>query len=296
VTTSYGGKKKGDCSSWLLLMLLFYGCRCWLVVTAAVDAVVVLDQSGSQVCPRKRQVGSPEPGGKCLNYTFMRLYKNGNCLCGCQKETCIAIGHCGEGSFQLPLGQKPDKANLRKQWCQALGIDQKDILAGEKILRIAYWHFPERFRHFDEKVGAWKLKPTDEWVDNERKEWLGAVPVRNFDEFISSSLSVRHEPASRLPAVISTVQNPRQITFSPSSSRRVVYAPNSIVPKSTTSIELETAYKVVDMELAVANKRILDSHEENSSLKQELDLLKQELKNTQFRLEKVEKERIRLTS
>jgi hypothetical protein len=29
---------------------------------------------------------------------------------------------------------------------------------------------------------------------------------------------------------------------------------------------------------------------ENSSLKQELDLLKQELKNTKFRLEKVEKE------
>jgi hypothetical protein len=90
----------------------------------------------------------------------MRMYNGCQRLCSCGKETCIAIlGYCGEGSFQLPTGQKPDKSNLRKQWCQALGIGQKDILAGEKILRIAYWHFPERFRHFDEKVGAWKQRP-----------------------------------------------------------------------------------------------------------------------------------------
>ena len=56
-------------------------------------------------------------------------------------------------------------------------------------------------------------------------------------------------------------------------------------------IELEAAYKVVDMELAVANKCLLDSQKENSSLKQELDALKQELKNTKFRLEVGEKER-----
>ncbi len=70
-----------------------------------------------------------------------------------------------------------------------------------------------------------------------------------------------------------------------------MYAPNSTVPKSTALIELEAAYKVVDMELAVANKCTLDSQKESSSLKRELDLLKQELNNTKFRLEKVEKER-----
>jgi hypothetical protein len=133
-------------------------------------------------------------------------------------------------SFQLPAGQKPDKANLRKQWCQALGIGRKDIVAGEKELRIAYWHFPECFRHFDEKVGAWKLKPTAKWVDNEKKEWLGAVPIRNLDVFVSSYLSARHEPTFRLPAVVSTVQKPRQITFSPSSSGRILYALNSTHP------------------------------------------------------------------
>jgi regulator of replication initiation timing len=234
----------------------------------------------------RTKTGLEAPGNKCLNYTFMRLYKDTKRLCGCQKETCIAIGYCGEGSFQLPSGQKPGKANLRKQWCQALGIDQKEILAGETILRIAYWHFPERFRHFDEKAGAWKLKPTDKWVDNERKEWLGAVPIRNLDDFVITYLSARHKPTFRLPAAVSTVQKPRQITVSPSSTRRVLYAPNS-----TAFIELESAYKVVNMELVVANKSLLDSQKENSSLKQELDALKQELKNTKFRLEKVEKER-----
>jgi hypothetical protein len=211
----------------------------------------------------------------------MRLYTDCKRLYGCQKETCIAIGYCGEGSFQLPAGQKPDKANLRKQWCQALGIGRKDILAGEKELRIAYWHFPEeRFRHFDEKVSAWKLKPTAKWVDNEKQEWLGAVPIRNLDEFVSSYLSARHEPTFGLPAVVSTVQKPRQITFSPSSSGRILYAPNSTMPKSTVLIKLESAYKVLDIELAVANKCILDTQKKNSSLKQELE-------NTQFRLEKV---------
>jgi chromosome segregation ATPase len=53
----------------------------------------------------------------------------------------------------------------------------------------------------------------------------------------------------------------------------------------------ESAFKVVDAELAVANKSNSDSQRENSSLKQELDTLKQQLKDTQFRLEKVEKER-----
>jgi hypothetical protein len=89
----------------------------------------------------------------------------------------------------------------------------------------------------DEKVGAWKLKPMGKWVDNERKEWLGAVPIGNLD----------HEPTFHLPAVVLTVQKPRQITFSRNSTRRVLYAPNSIVPKSTGLIELESAYKVVDM-------------------------------------------------
>jgi hypothetical protein len=136
-----------------------------------------------------------------------------------------------------------------------------------------------------------EAKATDKWVDNERKEWLGAVPIRNLDEFVTSYLSARHEPTFRLPAVVSTVQKPRQITFSPSSSRRVLYAPNSTVPKNTALIELESAYKVADMELAVANKCNLDSQKENSSLKQKLDSLQQELENTKFRLEKVEKER-----
>jgi hypothetical protein len=97
----------------------------------------------------------------------------------CGKETCIAIGYCGEGSFQLPTGQKPDKSNLRKQWCQALGIGQKDILAGEKISRIAYWHFLERFRHFDEKVGAWKLKATDKWVNSRLTNRLRIKSIDN---------------------------------------------------------------------------------------------------------------------
>jgi hypothetical protein len=166
------------------------------------------------------------------------------------------------------LGQKPDKDNLRKQWCISLGIGQEDILAGETIPRIAYWHFPERFRHFDEKVGVRKLKHTDKWVDNERKEWLVAVPIRNLDELFSSYLSLRHGPTLHLPAVVSsTVQKPRQITFSPSSSRRVLSAPTSSVPKSTALIEPESAYKVVNLELAVANKCIFDSQKENSSLK-----------------------------
>jgi hypothetical protein len=201
---------------------------------------------GKHFVPGKDKFGSPEPGSKCLNYTFMRQYNDCKRLCDCQKETCIAIGYCGEGSFQLPLGKTAVKANLRKQWCRALGIGQKDIVDGEGTLRIAYWHFPERFRHFDEKDGAWKLLPTDKWVDNERKEWLGAVPIRNLDDFVSSYLSARPEPTFRLPAVVSTSQKPRQITFSPSSFRRELYAPNSIVPKSTALIELESAYKVVD--------------------------------------------------
>jgi hypothetical protein len=91
----------------------------------------------------------------------MQLYNDCKHLWNCQKLICIAIGYCREGSFQLPLGQKPDKANLRKQWCQALNIGQKDILAGEKTLRITYWHFPEQFRYFDEKARVWKLKKKD---------------------------------------------------------------------------------------------------------------------------------------
>jgi hypothetical protein len=132
--------------------------------------------------------------------------------------------------------------------------------------------------------------PTDKWVDNERKEWVGAVPISNLDDFVSSYISARPEPTFRLPAVVSTVQKPRQIAFSPSSSRRELYVPDIIVPKSTALIELESAYKVADLKLAVANKSVLDSQKENSSLKQELDSLRQELKDTKFLLEKGEKE------
>jgi hypothetical protein len=247
---------------------------------------------GKHFVPGTDKNGKLEPGSKCLNYTFMRLYNNCKRLCDCQKPTCNAIGYCGEGSFQLPLGKKHDKANTRKQWCQALNIGEKDILAGEKTLRIAYWHFPERFRYFDAKARAWKLKKTDKWIDNERKEWLGAVPISNLDEFVNSYLPARHEPTFRLPAVVSTMQKPRQIAFSPSSSRCVSNVPNtSIAPKSAALIGLESAFKGVDAELAVANKSNSDSQKENSSLKQELDTVKQQLKDTKFRLEKVEKER-----
>jgi hypothetical protein len=134
---------------------------------------------GKRFVPGRDRFGRPEPGSKRLNYTFMRMYNGCQRLCSCGKETCIAIGYCGEGSFQLPTGQKPDKSNMRKQWCQALGIGQKDILAGEKMMRIAYWHFPERFRHFDEKVGAWKLKATDKWVNSRLTNRLRIKSIDN---------------------------------------------------------------------------------------------------------------------
>jgi chromosome segregation ATPase len=67
------------------------------------------------------------------------------------------------------------------------------------------------------------------------------------------------------------------------------------MPKSASWIELESAFKVVDAELAVANKSNSDSQKENSSLKQELDTLKQQLKDTKFRLENSEKGESRLT-
>jgi hypothetical protein len=199
---------------------------------------------------------------------------------------CHWLLYCGEGSFKLPEGQKPDKVKLRKQWCQALGIGQKSILTGEKTnIRIAYWHFPERFRYFDEQFCAWLLRPVVPWIDNERKQWLDAVPISKLDEFVSSYISKRHKPTFRLPAVVLTAQKPRKITFSPSSSGRVSSISKSNAPKSTALLELESAYTEVDAQLAVTSKGLSDSKKENSSLKQELEASNLELEASKWDVE-----------
>jgi hypothetical protein len=56
---------------------------------------------GKHFVPCTDRFGRPEPGSECLNYTFLRLYKDYKRLCGCQNKTCFVIGYSGEGSFQL---------------------------------------------------------------------------------------------------------------------------------------------------------------------------------------------------
>lgn len=66
------------------------------------------------------------------------------------------MGYCGEGSFQLPLGPKPAKANLRKQWCEALGIrDEKIIDGGTDKTRILHiGTFPNDFATLMNRIAS----------------------------------------------------------------------------------------------------------------------------------------------
>jgi hypothetical protein len=114
-----------------------------------------------------------------------------------------------------------------------------------------------RFRHFDEKVGAWKLNPTDKWVDNERKKWLGAVPIRNLDEFVSCYLSARHEPTIFVSQQCSRLRRFRFVDFNVE-MRRKGKGPTNTQGRHRSVSRVSRVLLLSPVDVVPLERRILD--------------------------------------
>ena len=77
-------------------------------------------------------------------------------LCCCKQSTCLSFGYCGRGRFCLPTD-----ATQRQSWFDAAGIKANATDESEKLNKgkkyLAYWHFDEARRRFNEETQMWEL-------------------------------------------------------------------------------------------------------------------------------------------
>ena len=153
-------------------------------------------------------------GHLLLGHEFSAANNSVKMVCCCDMASCKGIGYTSSLFKLVPA----DPTTLEKYVCKTgvMFTDDKKakIRKNPQKYRLAYWHFEDMHRYYDEREKKWHLRKSESYIDNDndKKVWNTPnhpPPNNSLDKFISEmSMNENTREESREITIEEEIQEP----------------------------------------------------------------------------------------